>query len=1084
MTGWPAARNKYTDLVRQRKKGSADMDRVYKAFISYRHLPLEMSVAKKMHRRIERYVIPKELRKNGAKKLGYVFRDQDELPISSSLSSNIQAALDRSEYLIVICTPETRKSAWVLREITYFLETHDRDHVLAVLADGTPETAFPEPLTTVFSEEGDPLQRVEPLAANIVASSAAGRSRLFATESLRILAALIGCSYDSLYKREQRYKMRRIGAAAALVGVIAAGFIGMLLNRNREIRANYEQALRNQSLYLASEALNTLEDGDRLGAISLAMEALPSETTDRPLVSRAEYALGCAVGAYISPGNAIGLHASGVLSHAGVVSEFQLNEDKTLLCSRTADGTLTGWDTESMQNRWTFSVGTDRPVKSIAGFLSDSELVAWSEERVYCLNAESGERIWELPISDFGTKSWERISQVCIASESRDIVVSSSYTIALLDGESGAVRRTLSWPEETVGEEEVDFYTFRAGVSPNGKNLSVEFSAGPDGYGMAVIDLEDGSLRMLHAHTGNYYIADQSLFLDEDTFLYAYSDLTGGSATTILNMKTMIRSTNVLRCVDLKTGETRWESSHVSSSPAANDMLLFDKKLMDRPLVIYAYANHLDVLDAGSGEKLSETEFSSRLIGVDLFNSIIFCVTENGERGQINPKTLDTWTSTKCFITDLVYGKGYPGHFWVLPRSSGSIVHYGQVEADPAWLPMETIWAQEDDREGFNEERVYIGENCIAFLSRKDILLVNDGDPTEPLQELQLPNDPEGTWSSSYTPVYCEDKTLCLTRSGVLGPGVAYVDTETFAYRIVPWTDPTLEPLTIYSAQSGKNWAALICRTEEKDGTWLQTLSVSRLDEDLNIKSSLEIGTFSGLEHANCCYDPSGRFYLYLPDLGTCFCADLRRNSVIKCGDTLVGCMAGCLARSEDPDQCSCFSADGKQMAMKSGEKEWTVMKPDGTECFRIRSEAAEILSACFSPDRKQLLTVETDGYLHWYSGSDGRVLGKNELYYPYRLSDSTKISWTWSKSGFVGILCESVLNLVSLKDGGVFAYVPGCYGYVDGQDFCVCYDYSGSDKEYGGFRRYSLETLIDYGKSILNGWEMSEAQRMEHGLG
>ena len=108
------------------------MERRYKAFISYRHLPLETWAAKKMHRRIAHYIIPKELRKNGEKKLGLVFRDQDELPIASNLTENIEQALDRSEFLIVICSPDTPGSLWVLREISYFLEHHDRNHLLAI----------------------------------------------------------------------------------------------------------------------------------------------------------------------------------------------------------------------------------------------------------------------------------------------------------------------------------------------------------------------------------------------------------------------------------------------------------------------------------------------------------------------------------------------------------------------------------------------------------------------------------------------------------------------------------------------------------------------------------------------------------------------------------------------------------------------------------------------------------------------------------------------------------------------------------------------------------------------------------------
>ena len=209
--------------------------RKYKAFISYRHLPLEMYVARRLHKRIEHYTIPRALRKYGQKHPGYVFRDQDELPISSNLSDDIQTALDNSEFLIVICSPETAKSKWVLREISYFLEHHDRDHVLAVLADGTPDAAFPSLLTDVTDEQGNLIRSIEPLAANIVAPTAPRRRRLLKTESLRILAALIGCPYDALLRREQRYKMRRIAAGCTAAALVAGSFIAMLVDRNMQI---------------------------------------------------------------------------------------------------------------------------------------------------------------------------------------------------------------------------------------------------------------------------------------------------------------------------------------------------------------------------------------------------------------------------------------------------------------------------------------------------------------------------------------------------------------------------------------------------------------------------------------------------------------------------------------------------------------------------------------------------------------------------------------------------------------------------------------------------------------------------------
>ena len=275
------------------------MEREYIAFISYRHLPLEMATAKKLHKRIEHYLIPKDLRKDGRKKLGYVFRDQDELPISSNLNDNIEQALDKSEFLIVICTPETVKSKWVLGEISYFLQHHPRERVLAVLADGVPATAFPPQLTTKCTPEGDFPNQIEPLAANIVADSAAKRARLFRTESLRILAALIGCPFDALYRREVRYQRRRALTLAGVGITIAAVFIGMLLNRNAEIQAQLRQTQINESLALASLSKEAYEDGDYQEALSLALKALPEEG-ERPYVARAEEALADALKPYIN----------------------------------------------------------------------------------------------------------------------------------------------------------------------------------------------------------------------------------------------------------------------------------------------------------------------------------------------------------------------------------------------------------------------------------------------------------------------------------------------------------------------------------------------------------------------------------------------------------------------------------------------------------------------------------------------------------------------------------------------------------------------------------------------------------------
>ena len=65
------------------------MTKEYAAFISYRHCPLDTAVAETVHKLIEHYRVPRELRKNKQKHLGMVFRDRDELPLSNNLTEDI-----------------------------------------------------------------------------------------------------------------------------------------------------------------------------------------------------------------------------------------------------------------------------------------------------------------------------------------------------------------------------------------------------------------------------------------------------------------------------------------------------------------------------------------------------------------------------------------------------------------------------------------------------------------------------------------------------------------------------------------------------------------------------------------------------------------------------------------------------------------------------------------------------------------------------------------------------------------------------------------------------------------------------------
>ena len=216
--------------------------REYAAFISYRHKPLDREAAIAVQKKVEHFRVPKEYRgQTGGKKIGYVFRDEDELPTSSSLSDSIRDALSHSKHLIVICTPDLPQSKWCEEEIRYFLETHPRDDVIAVLVSGEPEESFPPLLTHVYGPDGEVIERIEPLAANITGDAQHFSRKRFTKESVRICAALIGCPFDELWHRERRYRMQRFAAAGAAGFAAMAVFAGFLAVKNRQISLKNEQ---------------------------------------------------------------------------------------------------------------------------------------------------------------------------------------------------------------------------------------------------------------------------------------------------------------------------------------------------------------------------------------------------------------------------------------------------------------------------------------------------------------------------------------------------------------------------------------------------------------------------------------------------------------------------------------------------------------------------------------------------------------------------------------------------------------------------------------------------------------------------
>ena len=111
---WQATRR----VLARSLRGDALSEGRYAAFISYRHVEPDRRWAVWLHGALELFVIPHGLRDSpDRRRIGRIFRDEEELAASPHLSADIKDALDRSDWLIVVCSPRAVESEWVNAEI-------------------------------------------------------------------------------------------------------------------------------------------------------------------------------------------------------------------------------------------------------------------------------------------------------------------------------------------------------------------------------------------------------------------------------------------------------------------------------------------------------------------------------------------------------------------------------------------------------------------------------------------------------------------------------------------------------------------------------------------------------------------------------------------------------------------------------------------------------------------------------------------------------------------------------------------------------------------------------------------------------
>ncbi len=205
-------------------------EEAFDAFICHAALPGDRIIAGRLKLELEKYKIPGNIsRMNARSYCRSVFTDPgqaSDVPPEQSVLD----ALQKSRFLIVLCSPELVKSARAMYILDYFWQLKKGNGILTMLIGGSPEESFPDlvrkAVKSVWSEERqeyeEQLYEIEPLAADISAPVLQEAFKLLKTERLRLLAPMLGCTFDDLRRRHYHSAMQKMTilfAATAFIGV-------------------------------------------------------------------------------------------------------------------------------------------------------------------------------------------------------------------------------------------------------------------------------------------------------------------------------------------------------------------------------------------------------------------------------------------------------------------------------------------------------------------------------------------------------------------------------------------------------------------------------------------------------------------------------------------------------------------------------------------------------------------------------------------------------------------------------------------------------------------------------------------------
>lgn len=705
----------------------------FSAFISYRHGDIDSRAAQELQKQLEHFRAPKGISAE-RKPFKRCYLDDGELSGGYDYAKQLREALKNSEWLIVVCSPGTKDSRWVNEEIDIFLEYHDRSRVLALLTGGEPEQSFP-PRLLEETPAGDLLIAADCRGDDLGQVLKNIRGDAF----LRLAAPMLSTTFDGLKQRNRIYRLRRVAAAGAAVAVLAVSFgvysadkAATIASQAARIEAEHKNALINESRFLTEQAKNYLAEEDTIGAIEMALRALPSETQDRPVLADAKYVLGSALDVYVMPGHEEPYRATKSFASDTVCKMFcdtegecifTLEDEYKRVCVR--DGNFDLIDAvrfdEEISSQF-FSPGLLIPGKS--------SLLISTYSGVFCWNYETGE---------LSTLTDEHASGIMLSADgSFAAIITSEYTdafetnyyVTLIDTETGALlgKHELNAAVKALCDADIslDYFNYDLdllAIAPYGNGLVFAVSDSPIYLPEAPVsrlfylDLVSGDIRRLC--TVPDYVYEMNMIGSYLNFCTSYDTMLSTDAGTVDHSDQIalyvydLDKNEVVNCIE--------ESKYGVGYEYRIEPIYYRDGEFDTDAAVFIAGNYCEAIELATGKVLRKYDFGSPIVKSICREDGITAILRNGNVASVDYSDPRVPGQSHFFcedIKDVCFSGGY-----VYVLTTDRVLRYETGAYDKGYMSLYTA----PDVTG-NDPFLYEPDRAESrfYLLKDDVLYITD----------------------------------------------------------------------------------------------------------------------------------------------------------------------------------------------------------------------------------------------------------------------------------------------------------------------------------------------------------------------